>query len=224
MAPRIPVPAARCLAVTSVAAMAVLAAGCGEEPSSGFRPSAAATAAPATAPSATPSATATQPEIVFPEDFKVVYEADVPQAKAQAAMNTFEDFWKAWWYAMSTDGKDKRYLDYVAPGSQTYGTGLFADTVADWQQEHVRPTGVVRVHGVRVISAGDKSVTLTGCGDETRAGTKDLTTGKVSWTFGKQKTSRYKIRVQLVPASSGGWRVRAYEPVSVTSAAGRECR
>jgi hypothetical protein len=217
----------RRLAVASAAVAAVaLAAGCGSEPAQGFRPTpgAAAASTAAASPSApAPSVTPTAGP-AFPKDFKVVYQAEDPQPKAAKAVKDFGDFWKAWWYSISTEGKDKRYLDYVASGSAMYGTDLFDRVVSGWKAENVRPTGVVRVRDLHVLSASAKSVTLVGCGDESGAGTKNLATGKVSWTFGKQKTSRYKLRVIMVPGPKGVWRVRAYQPVSVTSSSGRECR
>ncbi|GAA4568134.1 hypothetical protein [Planotetraspora kaengkrachanensis] len=215
------------VASVAVAALAALVAGCGSEPAQGFRPT--PEAAPASTAAASPS-TAASPSAApaagpaFPSDFKVVYQAETPQPKAAKAVKDFGDFWNAWWYSISTEGKDKRYLDYVASGSAVYGTDLFDRVVSGWKAENVRPTGVVRVHDLHTLSVSAKSVTLVGCGDESKAGTKNLTTGKVSWTFGKQKTSRYKIRVIMVPGSEGLWRVRAYQPVSVTSSSGGECR
>jgi hypothetical protein len=215
----------RRLAVASAAVVA-LAAGCGSEPAQGFRPSPGTGAASpvAASPSAPePSATPTA-GLAFPKDFKVVYQPDDPQPKAAKAVRDFGDFWKAWWYSMSTEGKDKRYLDYVASGSAVYGTDLFDRVVSEWKAENVRPTGVVRVRDLHALSVSSKSVTLVGCGDESGAGTKNLASGKVSWTFGKQKTSRYKLRIMMVPGPKGVWRIHAYQPVSVTSSSGRECR
>ncbi|GII34921.1 hypothetical protein [Planotetraspora mira] len=220
----------RRLAVASVAvaALAALTAGCGSEPTQGFRPTPDATAAAAAStaaasPSAPASSATPAAGLAFPKDFKVVYQAEAPQPKAAKAVKDFGDFWNAWWYSVSTQGKDKRYLDYVASGSAMYGTDLFDRVVTGWKAENVRPTGVVRVHDLHTLSVSAKSVTLVGCGDESKAGTKNLTSGKVSWTFGKQKTSRYKLRVIMVPGPKGVWRVRAYQPVSATSSSGKEC-
>jgi hypothetical protein len=67
-------------------------------------------------------------------------------------------------------------------------------------------------------------VLLVGCGDETRTGTKDLTTGAVSWSFGKQRSSRYKMRVVMARGADGGWRVAGYQSVPAADPVARECR
>ncbi|MEW9527013.1 hypothetical protein [Microbispora sp. NPDC049125] len=223
-----------CAAVVVV----VPAAGCGSTPTSGYVPppvksEAAAPRAgtpsrsvpsgdpPSAAP--TPSRTA-RPRFAFPKDFKVVVQAETPPARAAGAVRTFREFWQAWWYAVTTQGRDRRYLEYIAPGADAYGTGLFARVVGDWARENVRPTGVVRARAVQALQGDGPGVTLVGCGDETRAGTRNLTTGQVSWTFGQHDTSRYKIRIMMVPGPGGGWLIRAYQSVPVTSPSGRECR
>ncbi|ETK33334.1 hypothetical protein [Microbispora sp. ATCC PTA-5024] len=216
--------------------MTVLAAGCAPGPSQGYRPPpAGATVSAVPAPTgatggstpgpATPAPARTgRPSFPFPRDFRVVVATSGAPAKAAGAVRTFGEFWRAWWYAVTTAGRDERYLQYIVPGTEDYGTGLFARVVGEWRAEGVRPVGVVRAHDVRVVAADAGGVTLAGCGDETRAGTKNLTTGRVSWTFGQHDTSRYKIRIMMAPGQAGGWRVRAYQSVPVTSPAGRECR
>lgn len=211
-------------------------AGCGGT-SSGYAPPPGQAVASALSPEATespsggvsapnspePTASAA-PEPAFPKDFTVVYRTRTAPPKGARAVQAFGEFWKAWWYAVATEGRDRRYRAYIAPGSGPSGTAIFTGVVEEWARDHVRPVGVIRAYDVRVIAADDERVTLVGCGDESRAGTKDVTTGKVSWTFGRQKSSRYKIRIMMVPGPEGGWQIGAYQPVPVTIPAGRECR
>jgi hypothetical protein len=164
------------------------------------------------------------PELAFPEDFTVVYRPRAAQPNGAPAVQAFGEFWKAWWYAVATEGRDRRYRTYIAPGSGASGTAVFSDVVEEWARDHVRPVGVIRVYGVRVVAADDQRVTIVGCGDESRAGTKNVTTGKVSWTFGRQKSARYKIRIMMVPGPAGSWQIGAYQPVPVTEPSGEECR
>ncbi len=217
----------------------LLVAGCGGT-SSGYAPPPGQTVASAESPrvSASPSGGAAVasdspkptgtavPELAFPfpEDFSVVYHPRTAQPEGAQAVQAFGEFWKAWWYAVATEGRDRRYRAYLAPGSGPSGTAIFSGVVDEWSRDHVRPVGVIRAHSVRVITADDKRVTLVGCGDESRAGSKNVTTGKVSWTFGRRKSARYKMRIMMVPGPEGGWRIGAYQPVPVTVPAGRECR
>lgn len=231
----------RALALAGV----VLAAGCGGGRSSGYNPPGRAAASPISSetvpsqvvpspvvPSDSPSGSPAKgrtalPELEFPRDLEIVYRAsDTAEPEAAGAVRALGEFWKAWWYAIASGGGDRRYRDYIEPGSGATGTALFTGVVNDWKREGVRPVGVIRAYGIRVlsVSAEDQSVTLVGCGDESRAGTKSVTTGKVSWAFGRQKNARYKILIMMVPGPAGSWRIRVYQPVPVTSPAGRECR
>jgi hypothetical protein len=224
-----------CVALAGV----VLVAGCGGGASSGFTPpkpgavgSAVASAEAARGDSPPPVVAGSPaprrtllPDLVFPADFTVVYEQRPAKGKAAAqAVRAFGEFWTAWWYAVATEGRDLRYRAYVAPDSDLSGTGLFARVVAEWGRERVRPTGVIRAHAVRVLSVRRSGIALVACGDESGAGTRNITTGQVSWTFGRQPASRYKIRIMMIPGPRGGWQVGAYQPVTATTPPGRECR
>jgi len=162
-------------------------------------------------------------DLALPADFKVVYQARGADGAAGEAVREFGRFWHAWWLAVATGGRDTRYRAYLAPGSFAGGTGLITEVVDGWRRTGQRPTGTIRAHAVRAVPGDEGRVYLEGCGDETKAGAKDIRTGKVDWSFGKSETSRYKFRVALA-RTGDGWQIHEYLPIPATEPAGRECR
>jgi hypothetical protein len=163
-------------------------------------------------------------DMAFPEDLQVGYEAREAAGAAGEAVREFGRFWRAWWYAAATGGRDTRYRTYLAPGSfADGGTGLITEVVQGWRRTGQRPTGTIRAHAVRAVPDGKGRVYLEGCGDESKAGAKNVKTGRVDWSFGRSETSRYKFRVVLARAGDG-WKIHEYLPIPATEPAGRECR
>jgi hypothetical protein len=195
-------------------------AGCGGSYS--FTPKGeAASAAPAPLRSSK-AAPAAKEDLAFPSDLRVVYEATSASGDGAPAVRAFRDVWRRWWYAVATDGQDTRYRDLLStqPGSQN---AVFERVVAGWAGEKVRPVGVIRAHDVQVYSATGARVTLVACGDESRAGTKSVTTGQVSWSFGQRKASRYKMRI-IMTLEGNRWRVYAYQAFPSNHPAAKECQ
>ncbi|WP_084963667.1 hypothetical protein [Thermoactinospora rubra] len=213
----------------ALAASAAVACGPTPDPSAGFNgasrqrspePASPAASAPATP---TPSATSSPPakpvaRYPFPKDFKVVFPSY--SGEGQAAVQTFRDFWGAWWYAVTTHGRDRRYQDYLST-QDILGGGLtvFPEVVVDWRQQGVRPTGVLRVHKLDITLAEDARLGFTACVDASRLGTRSVATGQERWTLGKRPTSRYQMRI-LMERSAGAWKVGAFLSDSTV----KECR
>jgi hypothetical protein len=219
----------RMTAAAGLAVLALVTGGCGggqtftPTGTAAGRPPAGGTAEPGS-PTAHPSAAAGD-GLAFPADFQVLYQPRTASPGGAAAVRDFGRFWRAWWYAVVTGGADTRYRDYVAPKSLLGGTGFFSTVVDGWAREKLRPTGTIRAYAVRVLSvdAGGR-VLLVGCGDESKAGTKNVNTGAVSRSFGRRTDARYKIRVAMSRGADGRWQIDDYQPVPVTDPVGRECR
>ncbi|MEV5414484.1 hypothetical protein AB0K60_37325 [Thermopolyspora sp. NPDC052614] len=162
-------------------------------------------------------------EFAFPADLKVLYRPRPASGNAAGAVRDFGRFWRAWWYASATGGRDTRYRAYVAPGSFLGGTGIFTEVVRNWAESKERPTGTIRAYAVQAAEGDDGRVFLDGCGDETKAGAKNVNTGQVDWSFGKSESSRYKFRVVLA-RTGDTWQIHEYRSFSATDPAGRECR
>lgn len=221
--------------VTAAAAVGGLAlggvAGCGGEPPPTLPPAGGETVEEVTAsasaePSRPASARPTERQgdgPRFPADLKVLYQARPASGDAASAIRDFGRFWRAWWYAAATGGRDTRYRSYVAPGSFLGGTGVFAEVVASWKDSGTRPTGTIRAHAVEAAGGDGGRVYLSGCGDESKAGAKNVNTGQVDWSFGRSESSRYRFRVVLA-RSGGTWRIHEYRSFPADDPAGRECR
>lgn len=199
---------------------------CGAETSAGFgapstqtpyfdvgpSPMATIPSSAAPTPSAAPSA-----RLPFPPDFKVIYPAY--KGDGEAAVHAFGDFWRAWWYAITTQGSDRRYQAFLPLVEPLSGLAVFPQTVASWRGEGVRPTGVLRARLLKAHPTGN-GVNLVLCADESRVGTKSVSSGAERWTFGKRATARYQMRILMRQPDGGGWQVAAY----MTDATVQECR
>lgn len=216
--------------------MAVLVAlgtgACGTDPPT-FTPSGQAATPPtgsavATAPSDGEVSAPVSPPVSsdafeLPEDFSVDYRARSASGDGGAALAAFGEFWHAWWSAIASHDKDRRYLDYLAPKDPLDDARIFKSVVRSWVTEGVRPIGTVRAHRFRVQSEKDGAVSLVGCGDESKVGTKDLASGKERWTFGKRADARYKMYVLMERDEAGQWRIRSYGPLGRPDPTEREC-
>ncbi|MFI6320555.1 hypothetical protein ACIBG8_23675 [Nonomuraea sp. NPDC050556] len=165
--------------------------------------------------SAAPSPASTR--FAFPSDFKVIYPAY--KGDGEAAVRAFGDFWRAWWYAITAQGSDRRYQAFLPEIEPLSGLAVFPQTVASWRGEGVRPTGVLRARLLKAHSTTN-GVNLVLCADESRVGTKSISSGAERWTFGQRATSRYQMRILMRQPDGGGWQVAAY----MTDATVQECR
>lgn len=224
-----------------------VAAGCGDEPppwepaggaSGGASASARAPSAETRDPGGSEpdeqrdAGTSNSDEPDFPADLKVLYRPQRASGRAAEALRDFGRFWRAWWYASATGGRDTGYRAYVAPGSFLGGTAIFGEVVDSWTRSRQRPTGTIRAYSVTATEGEDvpgteedesEWVYLDGCGDETKTGAKNVNTGQVDWSFGKSESSRYKFQVVLARAG-GRWQIHEYRSFPGTDPAGRECR
>lgn len=208
-----------------VSVMLLAASGCATVAPAGFGPpstpagSSTPVASVAGSPTPTPAPLRTSSDFSFPSDFKVRFPAY--RGDGEAAVRAFGEFWRAWWYAISTEGRDRRYQAYLPSIDPFSGLAVFPQTVASWRGEQVRPTGVLRAHRLRVTSVvGADQVGLVVCADESRVGTRTAA-GAERWTFGKRDTSRYQMRILMRrQPSGGGWQVAGY----MTDASVKECR
>jgi hypothetical protein len=202
-------------------------AGPGSSPAPGTTP-----AAGEPTPAASEAASETEPPAAdafdYPEGFAVVYRTRPPggvRGDGGAALAAFGTFWRAWWSAIASHEKDRRYLDYLAPKDPLDEARIFKNVVRSWVTEGVRPIGTVRAHRFRVLSTERGAVQLVGCGDETKVGTRNLASGAERWTFGRRPEARYKMYVLMErDAPTGRWRIRSYSSARVTDPLARECR
>ncbi|NUT40462.1 MAG: hypothetical protein HOV86_10785 [Thermoactinospora sp.] len=173
------------------------------------------------APSAAPSTARPRVKLgdyPYPKDFKVVFP-DYPGEDAEI-VGVFRDFWGAWWYSVTTHGRDDRYRDYLTLDDPlSGGLTVFPEVVSSWQREGVRPTGTLRVDKLRSTLVEKDKFGFVGCVDASKLGTKATTSGEERWTLGKRKTSRYQMRVMMM-RTADGWKVRAF----MSDYEAKECR
>lgn len=171
------------------------------------------------ASAAAPSTAAGQPKALRSGAFKVEFPAAPGRDEAVAV---FEQFWRAWWAAVATHGRDDRYLHHLDVSAVVAGVGLpiFPDVVRAWRKEAVTPIGTLRVHSLHLEHREARTRTFTGCVDASRLGTRHVRTGRQRWTLGQRPTSRYQMRVTM-RRDGTTWRVSAY---SSTSTNPPECR
>lgn len=216
-------------AVTSAAllvvAMATACSSSGRSAATGFDASdpvaVEESAPPSSTPSPSPSPSLSKSRYTFPADFKVSFPTYA--GDGQEGVRAFGDFWRAFWFSASRKGADQRYRVYLGDDSLMEGTRVFVDSVRDWVKDDSRPTGTVRVHQLKTISVEPARVSMAACVDESRMGAKSLSSGAVDWSFGKRKTSRYKMRIVMERIDSS-WLMTGYLSVPLSEPAAEECR
>lgn len=172
-------------AVSAVAAAALLLTGCGggSGGSDKIDQSDATTtsaAAPTTTASATPSDTVKRPSTALPKDLTMTFDwPKTGDATKDAVLNDAEQYIRGYNRAAAAHNlKDPAYQFYSRDQGLTYAQAqIKANISGNWA-----PMGDDRYYGdkLKVVSSG--SVTLSYCRNQTKAYSKNFTSGKVNIT------------------------------------------
>jgi hypothetical protein len=176
------------LPLVLLAVLAPLAACAGASAKPGtFRPEGSAATA-GTSRAASPALAA----FPFPADLHVVFQTPLPaDRRLAAAVLADEDYQLAYYYSLSTRGRDTSYARYasvlppagLSPAGAAVAISLFAFTKHDIARQvarHETRTGTIRFFAASVAHDFGKSVDFRYCVDESKLSYLNTRTGRVT--------------------------------------------
>lgn len=199
-----PAPAAILTAACLVSAGLLGAVACGSGTAATFRPAGKiATSAPAPAQAGAPGLQA----FPLPPSLRVVLDTPLPADQAQAAiMVADENYQLAFYYSLSTGGKDRTYTRYASAIPQGGGGSLAQFTqqdIAHYAAGHLSRSGTIRFFDGKLIEDKGAGAELQYCVDQSQFDSVNTQTGSTT----PLKNPYYLEQDSLVRESDGSWLV-----------------
>jgi hypothetical protein len=193
----------RAPAAILLAACLLSAAACGSTKAAAFRPAGKPAAA---APSAQPSAPGLQ-AFPLPSSLRVEFDTAVPADPAQAAiMVADENYQLAFYYSLSTGGKDHSYTRYASAIPQVGNESLAQFTqqdIAHYATLHLSRSGTIRFFDGRVVEDKGAGAEVQYCVDESQFDSVNTLTGSTK----PLNNPYYLEQDSLVREPDGSWLV-----------------
>ena len=205
-------------ALAATGMIALIATACGSSAPQAFHPAGKASAAP------NPSASLAN--FPFPPDIHIDFQSALPADPQQAAaVTTDRDFQLAFYYAQYTQGKDRRYEQYLAPGT----TPLLIEVqsnVTPYATDHKSIRGTLRLYDTTVqpVQGAPQALSVTQCVDDSKLPDVDARSGKV--IPGSPRPSAYYILESdtFKPLGSGRWGLAAIAITVYPQGNAKECK
>jgi hypothetical protein len=193
----------RAPAAILLAACLLSAAACGSTKAAAFRPAGHPTAA---APAAQPSAPGLQ-AFPLPSSLRVEFDTAVPADQAQAAiMVADENYQLAFYYSLSTGGKDHSYTRYASAIPQVGNESLAQFTqqdIAHYATQHLSRSGTIRFFDGKVVEDKGAGAEVQYCVDESQFDSVNTLTGSTK----PLNNPYYLEQDSLVREPDGSWLV-----------------
>lgn len=159
-------------AVAAASALALLASACGSSAPQSFHPAGKISSAPG------PGASLVH--FPFPPDIHIEFQTPLPSDPQQAAVVTTDrNFQLAFYYAQYTQGKDRRFNEYIAPIARELAM-VVQSNVAPYAVEHKTIRGTIRFYDTTVqpVPGAPQNLTVSQCVDSSKLPDIDARTGK----------------------------------------------
>ena len=194
--------AARLLRVGLIGGCLLGVAACGAATVATFRPEGKiATGAPAQAQPSGPGLE----KFPLPASLQVVFDTPLPADQAQAAiMVADENYQLAFYYSLSTGGKDRSYTEYASAITQIGSESLAQFTqqdIAHYATTHVSRRGTIRFFDAKVVQDKGSGAEVEYCVDESQFDSVNTQTGSTT----PLKNPYYLEQDSLVRESDGSW-------------------
>jgi hypothetical protein len=187
-----------------IGACLIGATACGSTTAATFRPAGKiATGAPAEAQESGPRLQ----KFPLPASLQVEFDTPLPADQAQAAiMVADENYQLAFYYSLSTGGKDRSYTEYASAIPQIGNESLAQFTqqdIAHYATEHVSRSGTIRFFDARIVLDKGAGAEVQYCVDESQFNSVNTQTGSTT----PLKNPYYLEQDSLVRESDGSWLV-----------------
>jgi hypothetical protein len=193
----------RASAAILLAACLLSAVACGSTKAETFRPAGPSAAA---APAAQPSAPGLQ-AFPLPSSLRVEFDTPVPADQAQAAiMVADENYQLAFYYSLSTGGKDHSYTRYASAIPQVGNESLAQFTqqdIAHYAAQHLSRSGTIRFFDGKVVENKGSGAEVQYCVDESQFDSVNTLTGGTT----PLNNPYYLEQDSLVREPDGSWLV-----------------
>jgi hypothetical protein len=194
----------RAPAAILIAACLFSAAACGSSRVATFRPE--GTIATAAAEPAQGSAPGLQ-KFPLPASLQVVFDTPLPADQAQATiMVADENYQLAFYYSLSTGGKDRSYTRYASVIPQIGGESMAQFTqqdIAHYAASHLTRSGTIRFFDAKIVQDKGSGAEVQYCVDESQFDYVNTQTGRTT----PLKNPYYLEQDSLVRESDGSWLV-----------------
>jgi hypothetical protein len=186
-----------------VAACLLSAAACGSTTAATFRPAGPSAPAATSAASAAPGLQA----FPLPASLRVEFDTPVPADQVQAAIVVADENYElAFYYSLSTGGKDHSYTRYASAVPQVGNESLAQFTqqdIAHYVTQHLSRSGTIRFFDGKVIEDRGSGAEVQYCVDESQFDSVNTLTGSTT----PLKTPFYLEQDSLVREPDGSWLV-----------------
>ena len=192
------------LAACLLSACLLAIAACGSTKAATFRPEGKiATAAPPAAQESEPGLQ----KFPWPASLQVVFDTPLPADQAQAAiMVADENYQLAFYYSLSTGGKDRSYTRYANAIPQIGGESMAQFTqqdIAHYAAEHVSRSGTIRFFDTKIVQDKGSGAEVQYCVDQSQFDSVNAQNGSTT----PLKNPYYLEQDSLVRESDGSWLV-----------------
>jgi hypothetical protein len=180
------------------------AVACGSTRAATFRPEGKiATATPALAQGPAPGLRT----FPLPASLRVAFDTPLPADRARAAiMVADENYQLAFYFSLSTSGKDRSYTRYASAIPQAGNESLAQFTAQDiehYTAEHLSRNGTIRFFDAKVVQDKGSGAVLQYCVDQSQFDSVNTQTGSTT----PLKNPFYLEQDSLVLESDGSWLV-----------------